>query len=86
MAKSLVKEDTCIKYYDVRKPLYLETDTSGAGLGDTLLQVRDNLNCRYDEVPDNAILQPTAFNNKSQSSAAWQYSNMERGTLGILNG
>ena len=25
-AKSLVKEDTCMKYYDVRKPLYLETD------------------------------------------------------------
>ena len=25
----LVKEDTCINYYEARKPLYLETDTSG---------------------------------------------------------
>ena len=43
--KSVAKEDTCMKYYYVRKPLYLETDISGVGLGPTLLQVRDNLSC-----------------------------------------
>ena len=37
-----MKEDTCMKYYDVRKPLYLGTDASGVGLGITILQIRDN--------------------------------------------
>ena len=57
-----------MKYYDVRKPLYLETDTSKVGLGTTLLQVRDNLNCGYDKVPDNAMLKPITFASKSLSS------------------
>ena len=41
-AKSLVKEDMCMKYFDVRKPLYLETDAPGVVIGTTLLQVRDD--------------------------------------------
>ena len=60
-----MKEDTCMKYYDVRKPLYVETDTSGIGLGATLLQVRDDLNCGYDEAPDNANPWPITFARKS---------------------
>ena len=68
-AKSLVQEDTCMKYYNVKKPLNQETDASGVGLGTTLLQVRGNLSCGYDEVLDNAMLHPTAFANRSQSSA-----------------
>ena len=55
-AKSSVEEDTCMKTYDARKPLYLETDASGLGLRATLLQVRDNLNNGYSEGPDNAYL------------------------------
>ena len=46
--KQLVKEDMYMKYNDVRKLLYLETDASRVGLGATLLQVRDNLNGRHD--------------------------------------
>ena len=38
-ARLSVKEDMCVKYYDVRKPLYLETDASGVGLSPALLQV-----------------------------------------------
>ena len=29
--KSLVKEDICMKYYNVEKSLYLKTDMSGVG-------------------------------------------------------
>ena len=63
-AKSLVKEDTYIKYYNVRKWLNLETDASGVGLDATLLQMRDDLSCGYDKVVDNAMLQPIAFARK----------------------
>ena len=33
MAKSLIKVDMCMKFYDYTKPLYLETDASRVGLG-----------------------------------------------------
>ena len=77
-AKSLVKKDTCMKYYDVRKPLYLETDSLGVGLGATLLQVRDDLSCRYDEVQDSARIWPFTFVSKNLSSTEQQYNNIER--------
>ena len=50
-----------MKYYDVRKPLYLETDSLGMGMVTTLLQVSNNLNYGYDKVPDNAMLWPIVF-------------------------
>ena len=56
------------EYYSARKPLYLETDASRIGLGAGLLQVRDNLICRYDEVQDNTMFWPIAFASKSLSS------------------
>ena len=84
-AKSLVEEDTCMKYYNVRKPQYLETDTSGKGLDVTLLQVWDTLNCGYVKIPHNAMLWPIAFASKSLSFAEWQYSNIEREALRILH-
>ena len=55
-AKATVKKDTYMKFYDVARPLFLETDASGIGFGAGLLQVRDGMNCGHDEVPDNAIL------------------------------
>ena len=56
-----MKDNMCMKYYNVRKLLYLETDASGAGLSSSLLQVRDSLNCGYNEAPDNAMFQPIAL-------------------------
>ena len=64
----MMKEDMCMRYYDVRKILYLETDASGVGMGVVLLQVRNNLSCRYDEVLSIAMLQSIPFANKSLSS------------------
>ena len=46
--KSLVKEDPCMKYYNARKLLDLETYASVVVLGTALLQLRDNLSCGYD--------------------------------------
>ena len=44
------------------------------------------MNCSYDEVLDNVILHPTAFNSKSFSIAEWWYSNIKWEALGILHG
>ena len=82
-ATSLVKEDMYMKYYNVRKPLNLEMDTSGVGLGTTLLHVRDDLSCRYDEVPDNAMLWHITFASKNVPSTDQWYSNIGRETLRI---
>ena len=65
-----------MKYYDVRKQLYLETDASGVGLGTTLQQVRDSVSSEYGEVPDSAMFQPIAFASQSLSSTEHWYSNI----------
>ena len=63
--KSLIKADVCMKFYDDTKPLYLETDASGVGLGGALLQLHDNTTYQRDMAPDNTILCPIAFSSKS---------------------
>ena len=57
-----------MKYCNIRRPSYLETDASRVGLGAALLQVKDSLNCGYDKVSDNAMLWPIEFASKSLSS------------------
>ena len=44
-AKSLVKTEVCMKFYDDTKLLYLETDASGVGLGAAILQLHDDTPC-----------------------------------------
>ena len=41
-AKTIIKEDACMKFNDETKPLYIAMDASGVGLGATLLQTRSN--------------------------------------------
>ena len=65
-----------MKYYDVRKSLYLVTDASGVGLGTALLQVRDDLSCGYDETPEIAMLWPFTSASKTLSGTEQWYSNI----------
>ena len=75
-----------MKFYGDTKPLYLETDASGVGLGASLLQTWEGTTCCKDMVPDNTILYPIAFASKSLMDAEHGYSNIEREVLGILQG
>ena len=68
-AKSITKEDACMKLYNETQPLYLETDASGVGLVTTLLQTRSGTSSPRDKAPDNRILRPIVFANKSLSNA-----------------
>ena len=69
IAKSIIKEDECIKFYDDTQLLYIEMDASGVGLGATFLQMRSNTSCPMDEAPDNSTLRPIAFASKSLIAA-----------------
>ena len=58
-----------MKFYDKTKPLYIEMNVSGVGLGATLLQTRSNTSCHKDKAPDNSILRSIAFAIKSLMGA-----------------
>ena len=85
-SKSIIKADVCMKLYDNSKPLYLEIDASGIGLGAALLQLHDNMVCQKGVAPQNIALCPIAFTSKSLTDAEWRYSNTEWEALGILHG
>ena len=59
-AKAIIK-DVYMKFYDENKPLYIETDVSGIGLGAALVQIRSYISCHRFEVPGNSILRPLHF-------------------------
>ena len=63
--KKIIRQDTCMTFYDMPRALYLETDASGVCLGDGFLQIREGKNCGHNKVPDNVTLQPTAFVSKA---------------------
>ena len=75
-----------MKFYDDAKPLYLETDVSGVGLGAALLQIHKGTACQKGVVSDNTNLCPIEFASKSLTGAECRYSNIEREALGILHG
>ena len=85
-AKSLIKAEMCMKFYDDNKPLYFKTDASGIGLRAALLQHRDKTTCQTHMAPDNTILCPITFASKSLMGAEHRYRNIECEALGILHG
>ena len=84
-AKSLIKAEICMKFYDDAKLLDLETDALGLGLGAALLQLCNNTACKRDMAPDNTSLRPMAFATKSFTGAEQRYSNIKQEALGILH-
>ena len=70
-----------MKFYDTSKPLHLETDASGIGLGAGLLQVRDGLNCRSDDILNDTALHPIAFVSRGLSSVEEKYSKLSKRCL-----
>ena len=85
-AKSLIKVEMCMKFYDDTKLLYLETDASGVGLGAAILQLRDNTTCQTHVAPNNTIICPIAFASKCLMGTEHCYSNIKCKALGILYG
>ena len=83
-AKSIIKADVCMKFYDKSKLLYLET--SGIGLGAALLQLFDNTVCQKGVASQNIALHPIAVTSKSLTGAEQRYSNIKQEALGILHG
>ena len=65
-----------MKLYDETKPLYLETDAPGWGLGVDLLQISHEMHCLWDEAPDNTIQRLIALSSKNLSSTERRYSNI----------
>ena len=84
--KIIFRRDTSIRFYDEAMSIYLQTDTSGIGLGARLLWVRYGMNCGHYQMPDNAVLQPNAFASKSLLSVECHYSDKEWMALVILHG
>ena len=64
-AKTLIKKDTYINFYNKRELLYLETNALGIGFGVVLLKVRDRMNSPSYTSPDNIIMRPIAFTSES---------------------
>lgn len=77
--KAELSSTRILKYFDETKPLFLEVDASGRGLGAALLQ-----KCEKDD--GRGDLQPIAYASKALTEAETRYANIEREMLAILFG
>ena len=78
-----ISNDVKLHFYDYRKPLYIEVDTSKKGIGAAMLQedciVQNMSRC---DIPNN--LRPISYASKSLSSTESNYSTIECELLGVL--
>ena len=92
--KGAICNETLLAYFDRSKPVFIEVDASGHGLGAALLQGNiekfelDNASPNRGQVLEEFRyrLQPIAFASKSLSEAETRYSNIERELLGVVSG
>ena len=89
--KEAIYQETLLAYYDKDKPVFIEVDASGQGLGTVVLQG----NILEDELESSSEtegrflsfrnrLRPIVFASKSLSDAETRYSNIERELLGVV--
>ena len=89
--KEAICQETLLAYYDKDRPVFIEVDASGQGLGAVLLQgniLEDELSsCPQTEgryLSFRNRLKPIAFASKSLSDAETRCSNIERELLGVV--
>ena len=89
--KDAICHETLLSYFDKSKPIFIEVDASGQGLGAVLLQGNidqmelDNASQTEGRFLDfRNRLKPIAFASKSLSEAETRYSNIERELLGVV--
>ena len=89
--KQAICEETLLAYYDKDKPVFIEVDASGQGLGAVLLHgniLEDELESSSETegrfLSFRSRLKPIAFASKSLSDAETRYSNIERELLGVV--
>ena len=81
--KSKISNDCLIHFYDTKKPVFIECDSSGVGIGAVLLQPdSDHVESDKNGIPCN--LRPVAYASKSLTEAERRYANIERELLAVL--
>jgi len=83
--KAELSSPKILRYFDSQKPVVLEVDASGYGLGAALLQLGECV-VNDDLVTDTENLQPVAYASKGLSEAEQRYANIEREMLAVLFG
>ena len=73
--KNAIGTEEILKQYDPNGDLVLQTDTSGVGVGDTILQTNEQ-----------GFLQPIAYASRVLTKAEQNYPQIERELLGIIFG
>ena len=73
-AKQLISSAPALAYYDLQKPVVLQTDASDTAVGGALLQPNDD-----------DKLQPVAFTSSSMNPTEQRYSQIKKECLAICN-
>ena len=82
---SITEKRHSVALYNEKVQPFIETNVLGLGLRASLLQVRDGMQFPKNEAPNNAALQPIAFQSKSLTSTETRYGNIEREALSKLH-
>ena len=89
--KDAICTETLLSYFDKSKPVFIEVDASGQGLGAALLQGNiEEFELQNASQTEGKFLEfrnrlkPIAFASKSLSEAETRYSNIERELLGVV--
>ena len=76
LLKSKITDDCLIHFYDAKKPVFIECDSSGVGIGSVLLRP-DTERVEYDKFGIPCNLRPVAYASKSLTEAEQRYANIE---------